>query len=519
MSSAQLNIMILKRLFFALFCFVASSLWGESLLLNGPMPGHSTMKTAKIWLQTSEPATVHLEYRKAADINGPYLKSAVYETAEIDANTATITLANGLRPGETFEYKIYINGKLESPVFPEGYSQKGEIPLTFKTKPRWRFVPDGDFKHSIFDFTVAAASCNYVNEDGYDREGSSPYGGEYGIYQSVYEKNPDLMIWLGDNVYYRENDFEDRTSMMYRWTHDRSHPLLQPLLATAQHYAIWDDHDYGPNDIGSSYWLKDTALEVFSKFWANPSAGLPELPGLFTYFNWGDANFYLMDNRTYLSVATSDPSPFGGDKSMLGKEQVDWLVQHLAWSQSQMSDDGKSYPARFNIICVGNQVLGNAENEIGYRNYPEEWQYLIDSIVHEGIDGVVFLSGDVHYGEMNKLTYLGKGKPGKPGLAGIKGREYVMYEITTSSLTAGSWPGAEENDARYDIFDEEDVDRVGQRNFVTLDFEGPLGERRMVIHYWDSAGKLLNQKAGAPKGTVTDASILYAKDLVSPKRK
>ncbi|MCH6255722.1 alkaline phosphatase family protein [Puniceicoccaceae bacterium K14] len=475
---------------------------------------------AKIWIQTKEPADVVLKYRLSGKVDESYFESETYKTESIDANTATVMLDKGLSAGNTYEYQVYINGKLETPIFPEDFEEEGEaIPLTFQTKPRWRFVPDGDVRHSVFDFRIGAASCNYVNEEGHDREGGSPYGGEHEIYKAVYEKNPDLMLWLGDNVYYRENDFEDRSGMMHRWTHDRNHPWFLPLMTRSQHYATWDDHDYGPNDIGSSYWLKDTALEVFTKFWANPSAGLPELPGLFTFFNWGDVNFYLMDNRTYLSIPSSDPEAFGNEKSMLGKEQVDWLIDHLAWAQSQMSHDGKSYPARFNVICVGNQVLSDSDSDFGYRSFTKEWQYLIDRIVHEGIDGVIFLSGDVHFGEVSKLTYLGKGKPGEPGKAGIKGEEYVMYDITTSSLTAGSWAGSDVNHARYDIFDEEDIDRVGHRNFATLDFKGPLDDRRMEIRYWNSKGELVNQKKDAPEGTVTDASILYAKDLVSPKNK
>ncbi len=52
------------------------------------------------------------------------------------------------------------------------------------------------------------------------------------------------------------------------------------------------------------------------------------------------------------------------------------------------------------------------------------------------------------------------------------------------------------------------------QNFVTLDFEGALNDRKMLIRYWDSNGKLLNQKPGADPGTPTDLSVIHAKHLI-----
>jgi hypothetical protein len=91
----------------------------------------------------------------------------------------------------------------------------------------------------------------------------------------------------------------------------------------------------------------------------------------------------------------------------------------------------------------------------------------------------------------------------------------TLLEITSSPLTAGAWPGSQSNDARFDIFDGE-ADRIGQNNFVTLDFTGSLEDRKMIIKYWDSEGNLLNQKEGAETGTPTDASVISAHSL-SPR--
>lgn len=508
--------MKLKRLSIPALFALAQLASAAPYLLNGPMPGTSTMESVFIWTQTSEPAEVRVEYWPKGK-SEQRLSSPVYTTEEAAANVAKIQVSEALIPGERYEYSVFVDGVEQQLKFREEFRPDEIIPFEFQVKPRWRFIPGEDSRHSVFDFRIAAGACAYINEQGYDREGGRPYGDAYQIFESIYQKDPDLMIWLGDNVYYRENDFESRKGMQHRWTHDRSIPELRPLLANAHHFATWDDHDYGPNDIGRSYTLKGMAKETFDLFWANPSSGLPEAPGIFTFYNWGDVNFFLLDNRSYLATATSNPQKFGKPKPMLGERQVEWLIDHLVWAQSQMENESKSYPASFNLICLGNQVLNGSGNPHGYRNFPEEWQYLIDRIVEEGIDGVVFLTGDVHFGEVNRLEYTGGGQAGVPGKAGIEGEVYTLHELTSSPLTAGSWAGHETNPYRLDIFDEPDVDRVGQRNFMVLDFKGPLNNRRMEIRYFDSDGNLLNRKAGGDENEITDASTLFANDLKAPQ--
>ena len=63
---------------------------------------------------------------------------------------------------------------------------------------------------------------------------------------------------------------------------------MQPLLASASNYAIWDDHDFGPNDSDGSYTGKELTLEAFRMFWGNPGYGVPGVEGITTTFVWGD---------------------------------------------------------------------------------------------------------------------------------------------------------------------------------------------------------------------------------------
>jgi alkaline phosphatase D len=215
-----------------------------------------------------------------------------------------------------------------------------------------------------------------------------------------------------------------------------------------------------------------------------------------------------MDNRTYRSVELETSSEgYGTPPTIHGKKQIDWLIESLKYRKIESRS---SYPSSFNLICMGSQVLATTGSD-SYFHYKEEFQYLIDRLVAEDIQNVIFLSGDVHFGEVNKLIYKGGGDNTVLGKAGSLDKNYVFYEITSSPLTAGPWAGSktEDNKNRVDIFPGE-PDRVGQRNFASLTFEGSLGNRRATIRYYDSDGKLLNAISIGEKETVSPESVIFA---------
>jgi alkaline phosphatase D len=122
---------------------------------------------------------------------------------------------------------------------------------------------------------MAVGSCAYIGEAQYDRPGD-PYGGDYQIFTNIHQDQPALMLWLGDNTYLREVDWHSRSGIQHRFTHTRSLSEMQPLLASTHHYAIWDDHDYGPNNSDRSFIFKDIVTDIFCDFWGNPTCGIPQ---------------------------------------------------------------------------------------------------------------------------------------------------------------------------------------------------------------------------------------------------
>ncbi|KAF0198946.1 MAG: alkaline phosphatase D [Bacteroidetes bacterium] len=407
----------------------------EPMLQSGPMPGYADMREAVIWIQTTAAAEVFATY---ADREHPelILQTGKVNTVKEQAFTARL-IADQVEPGKTYDYRIYIGNKPVDLAYP----------TVFKTPPLWKYRTNPP------DFTILTGSCAYINQPEYDRPGK-PYGGDYRIFKHMASQNADLMIWLGDNVYLREPDWNSVTGFQKRYTHTRSLPELQPFLASTHHYAIWDDHDYGPDNCNKSFFNKNTALETFRLFWANPTFGTADMQGITTSFQWGDADFFLIDNRWY-----RDPDELKKDgKSIIGEKQLEWLTDNLVSSR-----------ATFKFIAIGGQFLSDAATaEMHSANgFNNEREKLIRFIQDQKIKNVIFLTGDVHFSELSVL------KPeGKP----------AIYDLTFSTLSAGPNPAGEswKNTLRIP------GTVMPDRNYGKISVSGPEKARKLTIGCFDS---------------------------------
>lgn len=410
----------------------------ERYLQAGPMVGYSEMREVLLWVQTNAPARVKFLYYEASK-PGQKFSTAEVLTEKERAFTAKIPVEN-LEPGRQYQYELYINNQLV----------KRPYPLKFQTQKLWQWREDPP------DFSFVAGSCAYVNEAQYDRPGE-PYGGEYEIFSAIYQLQPDFMLWLGDNVYLREADWYSRSSILARYTHTRSLPELQPLWGSMHHYAIWDDHDYGPNDSDHSFRNKEHTLEAFRLFWGNPSFGIGGISGITTMFQWADVEFFLLDNRFHRTP--NDRA--GGERTVLGKAQLDWLIDALAASR-----------APFKFVVMGGQFLNPAAYWENYSTYPEERSRILTLLAQENIKGVIFLTGDRHHTELSRLE---------------EDRKYPLYDLTVSPLTAG--PNTRSaNEPNYLRIPET---YVNQRNFARLAVSGPRKERVLQIGNYDKTGREL----------------------------
>ena len=418
------------------------STYAQDLINSGPMVGYSTMQEVLLWVQTDEKAKVHFEYY---EIDNPKIRFKTDEIQTLKKNGYVAKLiADQVAPGKKYKYDIFINDlKVER-----------DYPMEFQSQKLWKWRTDPP------DVSFVIGSCSYVNEPKFDRPGK-PYGNNFEIFNSINNKNPDFMLWLGDNTYLREPDWNSRTGFINRYSHTRALPELQPLLASTHHYATWDDHDFGPNNSDGSFWLKETASEIFKLFWGNPNYDVTGNGGITGFFQWGDLDFFLMDNRYH---RTSNNN-FTEDRQLLGKDQIDWLINALTFSQ-----------APFKFIAIGGQVLSSGAVYENYATYPEERKYLLDKIREAKIEGVVFIDGDRHHTVLSKMQESED--------------VYPLYDLTCSSLTAGT----NKDDESYNKYSLKET-LVSVNNFGMLNVTGPAKNRELTIKIFDKDGQQLWKKS------------------------
>ena len=392
--------------------FFSTIFTSNTIINSGPMVGYSEKSEVALWIQTTKASEVKFIYW---DINNP---ETIFETSMVttrkESGFTTTLIADLVKPGTTYNYKPIINEeKIEF-----------DYKLEFQTQEHW------EYRKNPPDFSFAVGSCAYTNEKDKDRPGKS-YGGDYFIYSNILEKNPDFMLWLGDNVYFREPD-GSKTGIYHRYSHDRALLELQPLLGSVHHYAIWDDHDYGPNNSDRSFIHKKITLQAFKDFWANPSYGIGNNGGITTQFRWGDVDFFLLDNRFFRTPQNRQHTY----KEILGKEQLNWLIDVLVSSE-----------ATFKIIAIGGQVLNSEKVFENYINWEEEYTELLNLIETEKIEGIIFISGDRHFSEVSKMSRF---------------NSYPLHDFTVSPLTSGFCDICIDENNRHRIKES----AVFQRNFA-----------------------------------------------------
>jgi alkaline phosphatase D len=430
-----------------LFVFIHIAESQSSLLRSGPMVGYGQMTEVLLWVQTTAPATVQYQYWYVDD-SKTKMKSPIVKTTEEHANVAK-TLITGLTPGRKFEFEILLNGKVV----------KRNYPLRFQTQPLWQWRTDPP------EFTVAFGSCSFINEAEWDRPGR-PYGTNYEIFTVLASKNPDLMLWLGDNTYLREIDWDTKAGIIHRHSHTRQLPEMQPILGASHNYAAWDDHDFGPNNADRSYRMRNESLEIFKLFWGNQTYGTDETKGIFGRFTWGDVEFFILDNRYHRSP---NNAPDDAEKTMFGKAQLQWLKDALSNSD-----------APFKIVINGNQML-NENSEYGETlpQFTAEYNDLISYITSNSISGVLFLSGDRHHTEL---------------IVRRDSAFYPLYDFTSSPLTSGiNTMKRRDGTMGAEFTNPQRVDGTlvnDKHNFGLLRFGGKRTERTVTLEVYDVTGAL-----------------------------
>lgn len=411
-----------------------------SQIKSGPMVGYVEHRTAKIWLELQSDVDVQLKYWKTG-VPSSMQTAFPNHNKRFNFHTIIFDCVN-MDFGSMYEYEIFY-GKKSSGV-------KG----SFKTQDLWKF------RKAAPDFNFITGSCAFFNEPLVDRPGK-PYGGDSSIFYTMALEKSDFMLWLGDNWYTREVDFNSEWGLWNRASRDRGLAVVQNFMKSMPQYAIWDDHDYGPNNEGLSYIFKNETRNVFSSYWANPTYGTGE-QGVYTKVSHYDLDLFLMDDRTWRSSDVMKDSIAGmpnPEKTMYGKTQMDWLKNSLL----------NSY-ATFKIIATGSPFLNRNNRFDCAVHYVMEHQDILNFIALYKIKGVIFLTGDIHRCEVIEEK--------REGL-------YSLYDLTISPLTSGVYKlvGPELNNPMR-----VEGSNLEEQNYGRISIFGKPKERKLKLEYLDKIG-------------------------------
>ena len=281
------------------------------------------------------------------------------------------------------------------------------------------------------------------------------------IWKAIEKENINEFFFMGDNVY---GDSKDGLLKEMEISYLKQKDMFPEWLYTKKLNAIWDDHDYGKNDGGAEYPLKEQAQRLFLEFWnVDKDDARYSQEGI--YFNEekvilnNKINLIALDTRYHRSSLDQEDKPYypttDETKTMLGKEQWKWL-EEIVKIESDII-----------IIVSSIQVLPTNHIFEKWHNFPHERSRLLGLLKFTN-KPVIILSGDRHK-------------------AGLYKKDNII-EMTSSSLNK---PISRPLSMIWDIFSKESDellirDMYYRENYGLLKI---LPNKKMIIQLKDMEGK------------------------------
>lgn len=267
----------------------------------------------------------------------------------------------------------------------------------------WRPLPEGVIEKIAF----GSCSNQYIAQP---------------IWKTLSTFKPDIFISLGDIIYgdaappgFRplSAEINQIEKMKIDYLFIKTDPNFIKFRQKVPMMATWDDHDYGRNDGGADFTLKDQSREIFLDFLGEPpDSEMRKTPGVYQSKIFGPAGrrvqVIILDTRYFrgpllYSSMTYDEkiekNIIGGYEpnkdtkvTMLGEEQWKWLEKQL------------KKPAEVRLLVSSIQVIAGEKGVESWGNLPQERKKLYDLIGTTGVNGLIILSGDVHFAEISKTN-------------------------------------------------------------------------------------------------------------------
>jgi len=250
---------------------------------------------------------------------------------------------------------------------------------------------------------------------------------EQNLWGDILAEKPDIWIWLGDNFY---GDTQDLAILQQKYNKQKSHPVYQQLRNNTTILGTWDDHDYGANDAGKEYEMKDQSQQALLDFLDVPNDD-PRRKRQGVYGSYvlntslAKIKVVLLDTRYFRDqlIKEGKANVANWEGTILGDAQWKWLEQELQNSEADV-----------HIIASSIQVIPAEHRFEKWENFPKERERLFNLLVDKQVKHPIIISGDRHIGEMSKLEWKGQ----------------AIYDITSSSLTHG-WSNRRKEANQYRV--------------------------------------------------------------------
>lgn len=285
-----------------------------------------------------------------------------------------------------------------------------------------------------------------------------------GALTALGRERADLALFVGDNGYFMPArrvpgsddmllpaDWDSPGQMAEVHLSFKSCAALRPLFRSTSCLAIWDDHDFGPNDSDGTFALKGDSRRLFLASWANPPA---VGAGIWFTIRRGDVQLFMLDDRWDRSP---NRSPDGPGKSLLGPAQKAWLKSELLASTATLKL----------IVCGGQFLADYSERFESWQLFRSEREELLAFFQEHRIPGLVFLSGDRHLAELIRWD-----RSGLPPL----------YELTSSAVSAGMVSAT----YRDMVNPRRVAGCTDQQNYGVIEWDPKAGSVALAVH--DPAG-------------------------------
>ncbi len=252
------------------------------------------------------------------------------------------------------------------------------------------------------------------------------------MWEAVIAKKPDLFLFLGDAIY---ADTDGTTAWLVteqqlqgEWNRLADKPEFQRARAAVPMMAVWDNHDYGSHAGGVEFPVKEASQQSLLDLFGEPvNSQRRRTPGIYDAKIFGPkgrrVQIILLDTRFFKDPYTKDPrskeerlaaGKVGGyvpnddsSATLLGEQQWAWLEEQLR------------RPADVRLIASSIQIIADEKGMDEWGNFPHQRKRLFSLIETTGAEGVVLLSGNVHFAEISRHD----------------GTPYPLVDFTSSGMT------------------------------------------------------------------------------------